>query len=264
MLRAPSPAHKPRRLALRPGSRTVQDGRVSDRSRASGIVLEVRGATRRYRRGEASVLALDDVSLEVAAGELVALVGPSGCGKSTLLHLVSGVDRPDAGSVRLLGVELATAGERELTRLRRYSVGVVFQAFHLMPNLTARENVALPLALAGRADPDRVSALLERVGLAARAEHYPAELSGGEEQRVAVARALAHRPALVVADEPTGNLDSHNGAEVLALLDELRREEGAALLLATHDAQVSSRADRVLRMLDGRLLDGVGDAEASA
>ena len=153
--------------------------------------------------------------------------------------------------MRLLGVELATAGERELTRLRRRSIGVVFQAFHLMPNLTARENVALPLALAGRADPRARAALLERVGLAARAEHYPAELSGGEQQRVAVARALAHRPALVVADEPTGNLDSHSGADVLALLDELRREEGAALLLATHDG-ASARADRALRE-DGRL-----------
>jgi putative ABC transport system ATP-binding protein len=221
------------------------------------LVLE--GVCRRYARAGASVPALDGVSLSVERGEFVALVGPSGCGKSTLLNLAAAVDFADEGRVLVCGVDPARAGERELVRLRRRSVGVVFQAFHLMPGLSAEENVALPLALDGRADPGRVSGLLERVGLAPRARHEPSELSGGEQQRVAVARALVHRPALLLADEPTGNLDSANGARVLELLDELRREEGAALLLATHDAAVAARADRVIRLHDGRLV-GAGAA----
>lgn len=211
-----------------------------------------------YRRGEVEVPALAGVSLRVVAGEMVAIVGPSGCGKSTLLNLLTGVDRPDAGEVVVGGRNLTRAGEREMVRLRRETIGVVFQAFHLMPNLSARDNVALPLALAGNDDEKRVRALLERVGLGARLEHFPAELSGGEQQRVAIARALVHRPALVAADEPTGNLDSTNGAEVLALLDEVRREEGAALVIATHDAGVAARADRILRMRDGRFVEGEG------
>jgi ABC-type lipoprotein export system ATPase subunit len=217
-------------------------------------VVALEGVCKRYRTGGAVVTALDGVSLRLAAGEMVALVGPSGCGKSTTLNLVSGVDTPDEGEVRVCGVDLRRADEGVLTLLRRRQVGIVFQAFHLVPHLTVEENVALPLALDGRRDGARVAELLERVGLAHRRRHFPGELSGGEQQRVAVARALVHRPRVVVADEPTGNLDSAAGAAVLALLDELRRAEGAALLLATHDGRLAAAAGRVLAMRDGRLL----------
>ena len=221
---------------------------------AADPVVEVRAASRHYQRGESRVEALRDVSLSIEPASFVAVTGPSGGGKSTLLNLVAGVDQPDAGSVVVCGVDTARATEEQLTRLRRDSIGVVFQAFHLMPNLTALENVALPLALAGRRDPKRVRDVLGRVGLGARLGHYPAELSGGEQQRVALARALVHRPRLLVADEPTGNLDSKSGAEVLSLLEELRRETGAALVLATHDAGLAQRADRIVSILDGQLV----------
>ncbi len=219
-------------------------------------VAELEHVSRRYHRGAETVVALDDVSLSLERAELVALVGPSGCGKSTTLNLLAGVDRADAGRVRLAGVDLAIASEAELVRLRRHHVGLVFQAFHLMPHLTVEENVALPLALAGRRDPGRVADLLARVGLTPRRRHFPSELSGGEQQRTAIARALVHHPEVVVADEPTGNLDSLTGAAILELMAELRREEGAALLLATHDDRIARAADRVLRMRDGRIVEG--------
>ncbi len=214
----------------------------------------VAGACKVYARGEAAVTALDDVTLEVAPGELVAVLGPSGCGKSTLLNVLAGVDRLDAGQAFVGGIDLGRASERELVTLRRERIGIVFQSFHLVPNLTATENVALPLALAGRRDPARVAELLARVGLAARASHFPSEMSGGERQRVALARALVHGPRVVLADEPTGNLDSTAGESVLALLDELRREVGAAVVLATHDERIAARADRRVRMRDGRIV----------
>jgi ABC-type lipoprotein export system ATPase subunit len=217
-------------------------------------VVEMVEVGRTYRRGDEQVHALVELSLGLDAGELVALVGPSGCGKSTALNLVAAVDRPDRGSVRVCGLDIATATEDELVTLRRRRIGMVFQAFHLVPHLTVEENVTLPLALDGRRDPDRVRELIERVGLGHRAKHYPSELSGGEQQRTAVARALAHRPQVVVADEPTGNLDSRTGDVVIALLDELRRSEGAALLLATHDAKVAAAADRICELADGRLV----------
>jgi putative ABC transport system ATP-binding protein len=223
-------------------------------ARPPGPVVRLERVSRRYRRGDEVVAALEGVSLELEAGEMVALVGPSGCGKSTTLNLVSGVDRADSGRVEVCGVELGSARERQLVELRRRRIGVVFQAFHLMPHLTVAENVALPLALDHRRDPARVRELLERVGLEHRASHFPSELSGGEQQRTAVARALVHRPAVVVADEPTGNLDSASGSGVLALLTELRREQGAALLLATHDERLAAAADRVVAMRDGRLV----------
>jgi len=216
-----------------------------------GIVTELRSVTKRYRRGDESVNALHDVSFTLGAGEMVALVGPSGCGKSTTLNLVAGVDRPDEGQVIVCGTDLAAAGEAALVRARRHCIGIVFQAFHLMPHLTVAENVALPLALDGRRDPARVDDLIRRVGLEHRRNHFPAELSGGEQQRTAVARALVHRPAVVLADEPTGSLDSASGAAVLQLMDELRREEGSALLLATHDESLATLADRVIRLRDG-------------
>jgi putative ABC transport system ATP-binding protein len=217
-------------------------------------VVRLDDAHRTYLRGDERVAALDGVSLTVAAGELVALVGPSGCGKSTALNLISGVDRPDTGHVFVCGVDLARADEAQLLELRRRRIGVVFQAFHLMPNLTAEENVALPLNLAGRRDPARVRTLLERVGLAHRTHHYPSELSGGEQQRTAIARALAPAPDLLVADEPTGNLDSAGGERILELLDELRHEAGAALILATHDERIAARADRTVALRDGRIV----------
>jgi len=218
------------------------------------VVTELRGVSKRYRRGDEVVHALREVSLELSAGEMVALVGPSGCGKSTTLNLVSGVDRPDDGAVVVCGVDLARAGEAELVRARRRHVGIVFQAFHLMPHLTVEENIALPLALDGRRDADRVRDLIRRVGLEGRRSHFPAELSGGEQQRTAVARALVHRPAVVLADEPTGSLDSASGTAVLSLMDDLRRQEGAALLLATHDETIAAAADRVVRMCDGAIV----------
>jgi len=220
---------------------------------ARPCVAELERVSRSYERGEARVQALADVSLGIRAGEWLALVGPSGCGKSTLLNLLSGVDQPSAGRVEVLGVDLARGSERERALLRRRGIGIVFQAFHLVPHLSVEENVALPLALDRRRDPARVRELLARVGLEERRTHLPSELSGGEQQRVALARALVHRPRLAIADEPTGNLDSHSGARVLDLLDELRRSEGSSLVIATHDAELAARADRVARMRDGAI-----------
>jgi putative ABC transport system ATP-binding protein len=218
-------------------------------------VVRLDRVSRSYRRGDEEVHALAEVSFELDRGEMVALVGPSGCGKTTALNLVAAVDRPDSGTVGVAGVDVGNATEGELVALRRRAIGMVFQAFHLVPHLTVEENVALPLALDGRRDPERVSELLARVGLEHRRRHYPSELSGGEQQRTAVARALVHRPQVVVADEPTGNLDSRTGAAVVELLAELRREQGAALLLATHDQRVAAAADRVLELADGRMVE---------
>jgi len=215
-------------------------------------VVELDQVGRTFRRGDEEVKALADLSLRLEPGEMVALVGPSGCGKSTALNLVGAVDRPDAGRVVVCGVDVGSASEAQLVALRRRSIGMVFQAFHLVPHLTVEENIALPLALDRRRDAVRVDALLRRVGLEHRRRHFPSELSGGEQQRTAVARALVHRPQVVVADEPTGNLDSRTGEAVMELLAELRREEGAALLLATHDGAVASLADRLVELADGR------------
>jgi putative ABC transport system ATP-binding protein len=221
---------------------------------SDATVVEMVEVGRDYRRGGEVVHALVDLSLDLGVGEALALVGPSGCGKSTALNLGAAVDRPDRGSVRVCGIDIATATEDELVTLRRRSIGMVFQAFHLVPHLTVEENVTLPLALDGRRDPERVRMLIDQVGLGHRATHYPSELSGGEQQRTAVARALVHRPSVVVADEPTGNLDSRTGAAVIELLDELRCSEGATLLLATHDAKVAAAADRICELADGRLV----------
>jgi putative ABC transport system ATP-binding protein len=211
---------------------------------------------RTYVAGDARVHAVAGVSLSIAAGDFVALVGPSGCGKSTLLHLCGAMDRPTAGSVRLEGAALEGLGDDELTRIRRDRVGFVFQFFNLLPTLTVLENVTLPVLLGGgrsaAAEP-AARALLDRVGLGARERHYPSQLSGGEMQRAAVARALIHRPALLIADEPTGNLDSENGRLVLDLLTGLNRETGVTLLLATHDNEIATASGRVVRMRDGRI-----------
>jgi putative ABC transport system ATP-binding protein len=199
------------------------------------------------------VVALENLDLEVASGEFLALVGESGSGKSTLLHLVGGIDRPTSGAIDVGGRPISSLPERELVLYRRRDVGLVFQFFNLLPHLTVLENVELPRRLDGGRDAaERAARLLERVGLARRARAHPYELSGGEMQRVAIARALVTGARLLLADEPTGNLDSRNGEEVLRLLDEIRRERGVTFLLATHSAAAASRADRVVTVRDGR------------
>jgi putative ABC transport system ATP-binding protein len=229
-------------------------------------VLEARGLHKRYGDGDSAVDALRGVNLELAAGEFVAVVGPSGCGKSTLLHLCGGMDRPTEGAVAVDGVDLAGLDDEALTALRRDRVGFVFQFFNLLPTLTLAENIALPMLLAGMPRDEglvRAGEGARRVGLAHRLGHYPSRVSGGELQRAAVARAVVHRPALVIADEPTGNLDSDNGRRVLSLLREMNRETGAALLLATHDPALAAAADRVLRLRDGAEEEGVADRRAT-
>jgi putative ABC transport system ATP-binding protein len=209
---------------------------------------------RKVYEGAEPVVALDSVDLEVAAGDFVAFVGESGSGKSTLLHLLGGIDRATSGSIRVAGREIGALSERDLVLYRRRDVGMVFQFFNLLPHLTVRENVELPRRLDGARDAaGRARDLLERVGLGRRAGAHPYELSGGEMQRVAIARALVTGARLLLADEPTGNLDSRNGDEVLRLLDEVRRERGVTLLLATHSAAAAGSAGRVVAVRDGRL-----------
>ena len=201
--------------------------------------------------------AVDGVELEVASGETVAVMGPSGCGKSTLLHLLGGLDRPSGGEVWLAGRRIDESGERALARMRRSAVGFVFQAFHLMDELTAVENVELPALLAGRsprAARRRAAGLLERVGLADRADFLPSALSGGQRQRVAIARALANEPLVIMADEPTGNLDSGATVEVLRLFESLH-EAGQTLVVVTHDERIAATADRLISMRDGVFVD---------
>jgi len=211
-----------------------------------------------YVTGEARVAALAGVSFQVEAGDFVALMGPSGCGKSTLLHISGAMDRPTSGTLRLKDRDLSSMGDDELTRVRREQVGFVFQFFNLLPTLTVSDNIALPCLLAGMKDQEaerQARALAERVGIAHRLSHYPQQISGGEMQRAAIARALVHQPSLLVADEPTGNLDSENGANVLALIAELNKELGVTVLMATHAADVAAAASRVLKMKDGRFAE---------
>jgi len=207
-----------------------------------------------FGEGEAAVTALDGVSVELAAGRFVAIMGPSGSGKSTLMHILAGLDRPTAGTVVVDGIDLGELDDAELTELRRDKVGFVFQFFNLLPVLDARENILLPLKLAGRdPSPERLEALVGAVGLGDRLGHRPAELSGGQQQRVAIARALLSEPAVVFADEPTGNLDSHSSEEVLALLRRAVDEYGQTVVVVTHDA-AAAVADRVLVLVDGRIV----------
>ena len=220
-------------------------------------VLQARGLSKAFGRGEGLVRAVDELDLEVCAGETVAVMGPSGCGKSTLLHLLGGLERPSGGEIVLAGNRLDQMGERALARLRRTAIGFVFQAFHLIDELTARENVELPALLAGRsprAAKRQAADLLERVGLADRATFLPAALSGGQRQRVAIARALSNDPLVVLADEPTGNLDSAATLEVLRLFDRLH-EAGQTLVIVTHDPRVAATADRLISMRDGAFVD---------
>ena len=216
--------------------------------------IECLGLSKTLPSGGRPLHVLQDVDLTIEAGELVAILGPSGSGKSTLLGLLAGLDRPTAGSVRLDGQALETLGEDQLARLRRGRVGFVFQSFQLLANLTARENVLLPLELTGleRAGA-RADEVLDQVGLADRGHHYPSQLSGGEQQRVALARAFAPRPAVLLADEPTGNLDSETGARVLDLLLAMRAEGGTTLVLVTHDPAIAACAERRIHLFGGRV-----------
>ena len=218
-------------------------------------MISVRGLGMRLKSGGRPVDVLTEVSLEVPARQFVAVAGPSGSGKSTLLGLIAGLDRPTTGRIVVNGVELTGLGEDALARFRSDTLGYVFQSFHLIPTLTALENVAVPLELA--ADPDaleRAQALLREVGLEERAHHYPVQLSGGEQQRVAVARAVARRPTLLLADEPTGNLDSATGKQIIDLLVALNENLGSTLVLVTHDPALAALADRVITLRDGRIV----------
>jgi putative ABC transport system ATP-binding protein len=220
-------------------------------------LLTARALDKKYGRGDVLVRAVDDVSLDIETGETVAIMGPSGCGKSTLLHLLGCLDRPDSGEIRLAGKRVGQLGERGLARLRRDAVGFVFQSFHLMDELTAAENVELPALLAGRsprAARERALELLHRTGLADRAKFLPSALSGGQRQRVAVARALANDPLIVLADEPTGNLDSAATLDVLRLFDDLHNA-GQTLVIVTHDSRIAATADRLITMRDGAFVD---------
>jgi len=216
--------------------------------------IQLRALTRRLPSGHATLTIVDRIDLSIAPGEFLAVLGPSGSGKSTLLALMAGLDRPSEGEVVLDGRPIQDLSEDDLALLRRGSIGFVFQSFQLLGNLTARENVLLPLELAGRADAgSRADAMLAAVGLSPRAHHYPSQLSGGEQQRVALARAFAPEPAILLADEPTGNLDQATGRLVLETLESLRRDSRATLVLVTHDPEVAALADRRIHLRDGRI-----------
>jgi putative ABC transport system ATP-binding protein len=217
-------------------------------------MLRCSSLTKTYRSGERRLTVLNDITFTIEPGGVAAIVGPSGSGKTTLLGLLAGLDRPTAGTVHLDGAELGALDEDELARLRGEKIGFVFQSFQLIPTLTARENVQVPLELRGEEAAGRASELLARVGLADRQDHYPAQLSGGEQQRVALARAFSIRPKVLFADEPTGNLDARTGAGIIDLMVELNRDFGTTLVLVTHDHDLAARARRTIRLADGRVV----------
>jgi putative ABC transport system ATP-binding protein len=224
----------------------------------NSLLYDVRNATRSFRRGDATIDALGGVDLAIEHGEIVALVGPSGSGKTTLLQLLGALDRPTSGQVFFEGRDLNTLGDNDLADLRLRAFGFVFQTFNLIPTLNALQNVEAKLAPTGLPESDlreRSLALLEEVGLSGRADHLPSQLSGGEQQRVAIARALSTEPRVVLADEPTGNLDSRTGTEVVDLLTSLSEERGHTVILVTHDPDIAAKAHRPIRMQDGRLLE---------
>ena len=229
-------------------------------------MIQLTNVTKSYGNGRA-VLALNNVTLRIGPAERVAVMGPSGSGKSTLLNLVCGLDEPTSGSVMVEGVELAGLTDDARTRLRREKIGMIFQTFNLLPTLTALENVALPLRLQGlskKEAEDRAASMLGHVGLNSRTIHRPDELSGGERQRVAIARALIFRPPLLLGDEPTGNLDSKTGAEILVLLDDLQQEYQSTLLMVTHNAEAAAFCNRIVRLHDGQIVEDVACGQAAA
>ena len=222
---------------------------------SNGTVVNARELTRVYGEGETAVHALRGVSLEIPKGDLTAVMGPSGSGKSTLMHILAGLDKPTSGDVAIAGTAIATLGDSDLTRLRRRHIGFVFQFFNLLPMLTAEENILLPLSIAGeKPDDEFFETLLRNVGLADRRTHRPSELSGGQQQRVAIARALVSRPTVVFADEPTGNLDSKTGTEILELLRHSVEEYGQTTVMVTHEPRAAAIADRVLFLADGEIV----------
>jgi len=234
---------------------TTTETTGADSARTGGVVVEARELTRRYGDGSTAVDALRGVSLDVASGELVAVMGPSGSGKSTLMHILAGLDKPTSGTVTIAGTEITKLNDAQMTKLRREHIGFVFQFFNLLPMLTAEENVTLPLSIAGE-KPDKawLDELLERTGLAKRGSHRPAELSGGEQQRVAIARALITKPTILFADEPTGNLDSKTGGEILDLVRGSVDSYGQTIVMVTHEARAALIADRILFLADGNIV----------
>jgi len=230
----------------------------------AGDAIRLQGVNLSLGRGAARVHILRDIALNIGRGEAVGLLGPSGSGKSTLLMVMTGLERPDSGTVTVAGEDLGRLDEDALARFRGTTIGIVFQAFHLIPTMTALENVAIPLELTGFPEAlPRAERELAAVGLGARLHHYPAELSGGEQQRVALARALAPNPAIVVADEPTGNLDETTGRDIIELLFRGHKERGTTLVLVTHDSELAARCDRVLHMHSGRIESRIAETAAS-
>jgi putative ABC transport system ATP-binding protein len=235
---------------------------MTEDASSNGRVLTARDVTRRYGEGEAAVDALRGISLEVAHGELVAVMGPSGSGKSTLMHILAALDKPTSGTVEIAGQDVGSLGDRDVTLLRREHIGFVFQFFNLLPMLSAEENILLPLSIAGE-KPDKAffDGLMKRVGLDDRRHHRPSELSGGQQQRVAIARALVSRPTVLFADEPTGNLDSKTSGEILQLLRESAAEYGQTMVMVTHDAGAATIADRIFFLADGLIVDQLERSE---
>jgi putative ABC transport system ATP-binding protein len=219
-------------------------------------MIDLKGISKHYSLGESHVTVLQQLDLAVQSGERVAIVGPSGSGKSTLLLILTGLEDPSSGMVSIAGKSIEALSSDDRADQRRTLIGIVFQSFHLIPSLTARENVALPLNISGTGNARELAmAMLDKVGLKERADHYPAQLSGGEQQRVAIARALVHNPPLIVADEPTGNLDETTGEAIMQLLFDLNKEAGTTLLLVTHDSELAARCDRILKLQEGKLND---------
>jgi putative ABC transport system ATP-binding protein len=232
---------------------------------SSGPVVKAENVTRRYGAGDTAVEALRGISMTVSPGELVAVMGPSGSGKSTLMHILAALDKPTSGLVEIAGQDVGSLSDSEVTILRRQHIGFVFQFYNLLPMLTAEENVLLPLSIAGeKPDKDFYEGLLKRVGLETRRSHRPSELSGGQQQRVAIARALVSKPTIVLADEPTGNLDSTTGLEILELLRAATEEYGQTTVMVTHDAGAAAIADRILFLADGLIVDQLTRSEPAA